>query len=115
MSEMETIKVHCNACGHETKHLLLKSRITEGGEVLEDYGPISWRDTYEMLECRGCESVVMRHSHYFEPSDKTTVNHYPPRVSRPSPRWKFDLPEVLTSRVGWVKRSEPNIITICNR
>jgi hypothetical protein len=86
------LKIHCNACGHETKHVLLHSRKTEDEEIVEGCGPVNWQDTYEMLECCGCESIVLRHSNYFAPTGETTVKHYPPLVSRPAPKWKYKLP-----------------------
>lgn len=86
------VKVHCNECRHETKHTLLKSHKIHGEEILEDSYPIRWHDTYELLECCGCESVVLRDSYFFEPTKEMIIKYYPPRVSRPSPRWKDKLP-----------------------
>jgi hypothetical protein len=98
-------RVHCNACRHETKHILLNSRKTKDEEFLEDYGMLKWENTYETLECCGCESVVLRHSNYFAQADETTVKHYPPRVSRSTPKWQCDLPGSIDSLLDEIYKS----------
>ncbi len=89
------IRSHCNQCARETKHIVLASRKVEGSELLEDYGPIYWWDLYELVECRGCESVSMRHTSYFDPTDETTITTYPPQVLRRRPHWLNELPAAI--------------------
>ncbi len=55
-------------------------------------GPVEWHDTYEMLECCGCESVILRHSHEFSEDPGEEISYYPPRVSRRKPTWHSELP-----------------------
>jgi Domain of unknown function (DUF4145) len=57
----------------------------------ESYGKISWKDTYEMLGCCGCESVTLRHTHDFSEEPEPDVRYYPPSVSRPKPPWRLKL------------------------
>lgn len=88
---------HCNTCSRETKHHILHKKHIPGKEWLEDYGYVTWSDDYELLECAGCESVSMRHSNFFEPSDELTVRTYPPPVSRKEPNWLSTAPLSVTT------------------
>jgi hypothetical protein len=63
-------------------------------EVDEDSGhTISGGDTYEMLRCRGCGNITLRHSSWFsEEADErgkplVGVKYYPPATSRQKPEW----------------------------
>src|ERR1043165_8480659 len=93
MSSGKRTKATCNVCGHETVHEVVKQ--VETWDEVPEY-QIDWRDVYEMLQCRGCEAVTMRHSHYFsEDPEGPTVRYYPPRVARKTPKWQSDLPNEL--------------------
>lgn len=98
MGEQEGImKHHCNACARITKHKILLEREARDSEEIEDYGPIFWVDTYEVLECLGCETVCMKHTNYFEPTDEISVSSYPPRVTRRKPLWFHQLPAPINA------------------
>jgi len=67
--------------------------VTKDSEELPHGQVIHWEDTYEMLECRGCETVTLRHKYWFsELPDEVQTAYYPPPVSRPKPPWKYKLP-----------------------
>jgi len=93
----EIVRSHCNRCASQTKHVVLAARRVDDSELLEDYGPISWSDLYELVECRGCENVSMRHTHYFDPTDETTITTYPPQVLRRRPHWLHQLPPAIVA------------------
>lgn len=95
----EVTKAHCNVCGHETKHTRLFNHKSSESEYVEDYGPWECRDTYEMLECCGCESITFRHSRWSSdlPGDEEEVKQYPPPISRRVPKWKWQLSQPLDS------------------
>jgi hypothetical protein len=77
---------------------LLATRQTSDEKEIEDCGLVSWQDTFEMLECCGCETVMLRHSHWFsENYPDVTVSYYPPAVSRRRPAWQSQLPLELCS------------------
>ncbi|SRR6266568_6944483 len=90
-------KIHCNICGHQTKHLVLITRehteqqqIDEG----EDRTYISWFHTWNLLECCGCENVTLRRTTEFsEGFGEPDVAYYPPPVSRLLPDWRWKLPK----------------------
>ena len=90
--EIEITRSHCNSCGSNNKHVVLTTRQVDIVEHIEDYGPVTWKNTYDLLECCGCETVSMRHTSLFEPTGETQVKIYPPPVTRRRPNWVHDLP-----------------------
>lgn len=100
MSDASKItRVHCNRCGHETKHEIVMERRTEGSEIIDPYQgiDISWSTTFLMLECCGCEEVMLKRSFWFSEADEVETEYYPPRVSRRRPSWVDTLPTDYTS------------------
>jgi hypothetical protein len=89
------IRCHCNRCGHETKHDVLHEQSTSTDEVLPDDVLVSWVDTYEMLECRGCEDVRLKHTNLFVSTGEAEVHFYPPAASRRLPVWRLQLPREI--------------------
>lgn len=63
----------------------------EDDELVDDKALFTWTDTYEMLQCRGCGAVCLRHS-YADVAGEKTVAYYPPPVSRRAPLWRWHLP-----------------------
>ena len=109
-SELNITRSHCNRCAIETKHRVLTVREIADSEELEDYGEIRWVDSYELLECCGCESVSMRHTYSFEPTRERTTTLYPPQVKRRRPSWfqkpPFgELPDGIVSVMDQVYRA----------
>lgn len=94
MNKDENTKAPCNYCNRDTKHRVLSKRITSGSD--DDKG-FNWRDTYEMLECCGCESVEMRWTNEFSEDPEPTVTYYPPPVARQTPKWIWGLPTEVKS------------------
>ena len=95
-TKQEVARIHCNQCGHETKHLTLLTRTHRGSEVVDQYHGIevSWSTIYDVFECCGCEDVCLRRRFYFSEWNhgEHESNFYPPRISRRFPKWKDDLP-----------------------
>ena len=88
------IKAHCNKCLRETKHFTVAERSSTGSESIDPYGynEISWRTTFKMLECCGCENVSLQRKFYFSEYDEVEEEYYPPQISRQLPKWIYDLP-----------------------
>ena len=84
---MATERIHCNWCQRRTLHDLLCETSTEEEE---DFGPskIKVKTKFEMLQCCGCEEVILRRTVEDEiPFDDPTVTYFPPPVSRQPPAW----------------------------
>lgn len=82
-------KAHCNACGGERNHVVLHRVVEAWSEEGDDR--YQGDDTYETLQCAGCNAIKLRHHATYpgEPFESTT--YFPAAVFRPRPRWLFDL------------------------
>jgi len=88
------IKVHCNKCLRETKHFSIAERSSTGSETVDPHGwhEISWKTTFKMLECCGCENVSLQRKFFFSEYDDVEEECYPPQIARQLPKWIYDLP-----------------------
>ncbi len=92
-SKDKTERIHCNQCGHKTKHLIVVTRKQHGSEPFDEHCDVSWTTIYDVFECCGCEEVTLRRRFYFSewnPGDVEII-YYPPRIGRRVPPWKDDL------------------------
>src|SRR5688572_3821369 len=88
----EILRVHCNSCGQETRHLVVSKREQPGSESIElgfdRWATIEWDTTYYMLECCGCQEVTVKRTYWFSESpDDVDVSYFPPRLARRKPTW----------------------------
>jgi hypothetical protein len=84
----EIIRCHCNICGHNTNHSILEQRIINDQDESDGYW---WSDTYELLQCLGCDAICLRHFMEDASGDETEI-FYPPPISRRAPSWIWRLP-----------------------
>ena len=114
MASSSVRKVHCNHCSRTTTHKVLHTEFVytpsgedlsdlEDAELTEDPDPEDWSESYQVLQCAGCETVTVRHeSRFWNESTKetsSTVSFYPARVFRRVPPWLYRLPEDLQNLV----------------
>lgn len=78
-------QAHCNRCGHSTSHDILASERSESTHEQED-GFVPY-DLYEMLRCRGCETVTLRLTSRGSRDESPWVVYYPPAIARRMPAW----------------------------
>lgn len=98
----EIQKVHCNKCLQDTNHVLVASKKHSGNEHIDDPNfPIhtDWSITNEMLECRGCENVVLKRTICFSEWDEDDIKFFPPPISRQLPHWHANLPQDWTELI----------------
>lgn len=85
------IKTYCNRCANETNHLIRQSMDVVGEEFFdEDKFSFDWEDSYQIIQCQGCDLYSFRHLNYFSEarewngpddySDGTTAYLYPART-----------------------------------
>ncbi len=98
-SENKIERIHCNKCGHKTKHIIVATRRQDGSEPYDREYSISWTTIYDMLECQGCEEITVCRRFYFSEWNRgdVQINYYPPRIARRLPLWKDDLPDEIVS------------------
>ena len=98
-------KVHCNKCRSQTSHkLAFVIRGDEGSEREDDF-EISWTTRNEVLQCRGCQEVVLRRTYISSEEEHPQVRYFPPPVSRHPPTWVYGLPGDLMLLLDEVYRS----------
>ena len=85
-----TERVHCNGCGQKTMHRVT-GHVSEGDSD-EERG-YWWTRNNDMLQCCGCEDVVLRKSYMFSENEEADVSFHPPVKSRSVPKWQYFLPK----------------------
>lgn len=99
---MDTVKSHCNRCQGETNQDVLHSETVKWEEIIDEDEEgggfqISGTDIYQMLKCRGCDSITFKYEEWFEGNYDERGNrvpefhYYPPAIYRPEPKWLNDL------------------------
>lgn len=59
------INVNCGICKRETKHLILSHIHLSGdvGDIIYHGNVYYWYDTYQIVQCQGCEHISFRKTH----------------------------------------------------
>jgi hypothetical protein len=96
----KTTRAPCRLCYRETRHHVLATQVVENTEDIEPVGEVWFRNTYEMLQCGGCDIVCLRHTHEWSEDPEPDITYYPPPVSRRMPAWRHKLPSRLRSLVN---------------
>lgn len=96
----EILKAHCNRCGGERNHDILLLKKTNWSD---DAHGIWGSDDYQMLSCRGCEEIKLRHIVSFSENDHPTIRYYPPSIFRKRPDWFDELYFEIPIEDGFVQ------------
>ncbi len=88
-------KSDCNICHTQTRHDILYEKSDRGTDTDEDNDnfSIDWKITWQVIQCRGCESISMkRESRDSESVDErgyeqVSTTYLPPRIFRKYPAW----------------------------
>jgi Domain of unknown function (DUF4145) len=107
VGQMEkTVRVHCNSCGRETKHAVRCAYTMVRGDYIEDINStLEEKETFETLQCLGCEEITVRQSAEHEAYGQAVPQFYPPRISRRTPAWIDKLPHKIRKIVDEVYRA----------
>lgn len=90
----------CNKCLAETRHDVIAERVQHESEEVQDNGiTFDWETRFTMLECRGCGTVSARREVACADLGHRWVEHLPPAISRPLPRWRSDLPDEFSDLI----------------
>lgn len=55
-----SVKVACDVCNRENKHLILQAVRKDGSEVVDRQYSVEWFDDYQIIQCQGCETISFR-------------------------------------------------------
>ena len=78
------VQVLCVKCKGFTRHLIMQSVEKNGTEYPNEHDrsfSVGWCDSYQIVECQGCESTTFRHEQWFSENDGSDVWIYPQRSS----------------------------------
>jgi hypothetical protein len=101
MNPTTTTKSYCNKCVGMRNHDILHEEKSSWDEEVHDGVFIGGSDTYEMVRCRGCEHISVRHQSVFSenigPNGDPLVDtqYFPPAIFRAKPRWYADAWKVF--------------------
>lgn len=82
-----------------TKHGTRASHSKSGLDEVEEGPAFDVHETVEILECLGCEHLVVRRTYTHEAFDEANIEFYPPPISRPMPRWSRIIGNGVPSRI----------------
>lgn len=103
------VKAHCNECGPDRNATQRASYAVQGND-----GPISWSDSYDVLECNGCSTLSVRHCIWFSEWDEIDhdpltgdmrmvpgirTTYWPPPTTRKKPSWADEIDDEVMREV----------------
>jgi hypothetical protein len=114
MNTPEKEKLQCNDCHGLRWHVLRASYSVEGAEDWGDNFVEPWTDAFEIFQCLGCDSILVRRSFLFAPyGEEAEFSYFPARSSRHRPRWSWALPpelhELLREVYGALQSNSPRL------
>jgi hypothetical protein len=80
---------HCNECGHDTLHKVVK-QIQRSRDFDHDRYVVTMGSNWKILQCSGCHEVSMNRIDWCsedDPQDPSVSTYFPPRISRRKPDW----------------------------
>ena len=97
MSDTKITKSKCNKCNQETKHTVRASYIQKDSEMVDQQHQfeIYWSYNWEILECRGCDNIHVKMTHWFSEWDGVDIQYYPAVTSKRKPDWVEKLEDEI--------------------
>jgi hypothetical protein len=90
------IKAHCNKCRGLTNSWVRAEHTVTGND-----GPISWSDSFEVLQCCGCDTLSVRQEHWFSEWDEMDYDEYGRMVMRPGIKEVYYPAPTVRAKPEW--------------
>lgn len=90
------IKAHCNKCRGLTNSWVRAEHTVAGND-----GPISWSDSFEVLQCCGCDTLSVRQEHWFSEWDEMDYDEYGRLVMRPGIKEVYYPAPTVRAKPEW--------------
>src|SRR5690606_14528035 len=90
------IKAHCNKCRGQTNSWVRAEFTVAGND-----GPIEWSDSFEVLQCCGCDTLSVRQEHWFSEWDEVDHDDYGRLVRRPGIKETFYPAPTVRAKPEW--------------
>lgn len=84
------VRCHCNSCSRDTNHeILMNIKVDDDDEIENGRYSISWFDDYQIVMCRGCDTISFRQISWFSEDwhpdhNGETIYQYPERKLKKS-------------------------------
>src|SRR5258708_15116189 len=91
----QTTKANCNKWKGEKGHDGVDGEERTWEERYDEYSSIDGGDLYELLRCRGCANITLRHQSWFSEDEGVKTTYYPPAIARHPPKWLHDIKQPL--------------------
>jgi hypothetical protein len=99
------IKAHCNKCRGITNSWVRAKHTVKGTDAQALPEPVHWSNSYEVLQCCGCDTLSVRHEHWFSEWDELEHDetgqlrmrpgiketYYPSPTVRTKPTWSDSI------------------------
>lgn len=90
------IKAHCNKCRGLTNSWVRAEHIVTGND-----GPMRWSDSFEVLQCCGCDTLSVRQEHWFSEWDEIDHDEYGRMVMRPGTKEVYYPAPTVRAKPKW--------------
>lgn len=90
------LKAHCNKCRGLTNSWVRAEHTVTGND-----GPISWSDSFEVLQCCGCDTLSVRQEHWFSEWDEMDYDEYGRMVMRPGIKEVYFPAPTVRAKPEW--------------
>jgi hypothetical protein len=90
------VKAHCNKCRGTTNSWVRAEHTVTGSD-----GPISWSDSFEVLQCCGCDTLSVRQEHWFSEWDEMDYDEYGRTVMRPGIKEVYYPAPTVRAKPTW--------------
>lgn len=101
----QIIKAHCNKC-HGTTNSWVRANHTVNGSD----GSISWSNSYEVLQCCGCDTLSVRHEHWFSEWDQMDYDENGQLVMRPGIKETYYPPPTVRTKPTWSDNIDDDVL-----
>ena len=105
LSSPRVERIHCNKCLGKTNHSLVHEIQGNRGSESDGDFTFEWNTSYAVLQCDGCQEVVLRRTYGDSEIEYPVVSYFPPPTSRPPPTWLYNLPGKLSMLLREIYRS----------
>lgn len=99
------MKAHCNRCRGLT-HSWVRAEHTANGSD----GPISWSDTFEVLQCCGCDTLSVRREYWFSEWDEMDYDADGRMVMRPGIKETYYPAPTVRAKPAWSDQISDDVL-----
>lgn len=100
-----TVKAHCNHCRGLTNSWVRAEHTVPGND-----GPISWSDSFEVLQCCGCDTLSVRHEYWFSEWDEMDYDKYGREVMRRGIKETYYPAPTVRSKPVWSDKISDEVL-----